>query len=1120
MRSLAGELEMVDGRDEHAAWALALRFQKEWNPRCVLDEYLDELPPGSAARRIAVVHLCQIDLELRWNQGQEPRADEYFGRLTRERGDDRVALMELIQSEYQHRREQFQRECGRIFDEREVLRKESARLLIESFCQGYPAYGEELAVELKRAFPIPPLAEPTERFQVLREYESGGLGVISLARDQELHRDVALKRIKAQNCDDPESRRRFLLEAETTGNLEHPGIVPVYGLGYDRDGSPFYAMRFIQGTRLKDEITRFHEATGKAQRGPGERTLELHKLLRRILDVCNTVSYAHSRGLVHRDLKPGNIMLGLYGETLVLDWGLVKVVGRRDSASAENQNSLSGLPLSDSDGTLIGTVLGTVVHMSPEQATGDLEAIGPASDVYSLGTILYCLLTGREPFEGKSEEILEKVKRGDYPLPREIDHSVPPALAAICKRAMALKPDDRYESVRALAEDVEHWLADEPVSAWHEPLKVQATRWARRNRAAVTGAAAAAFAGVMGLCTVLAVQTRAYTELKQANLNLQQANHQVQSARDRAENHLELALRAIEHFHLSVSQNLNVQNRPDLQSLRRELLEAPLKFYAELRSDLSADAEDRPEAALQYAQAIVGLAAITALVGSEPDAIAAYQDAIGVLERLSGSGQQPTVDRARLILAKAHANLALLEAGASKTARALASSERARDLYRRLVADHPANEAFQFGLAWADSEYGQNLRNELRNKEALAAYIQARDRVRALVDAHPATNEYRSLLALVLTKLGMLARVVDDQIAEAKQSYEEAVILFEDLIRDQPENVKYRRGLSLVSYNLGSLYGINLPGLKEAKDYLEKARDLQQALVTEHPSVGEYRHELAKTFGQIGAVFRYHVPPEESLASFERARELLDGLARDHPTITRYRGDLAMTQYNIGERLLVAKRPAEALVSFDQALKLSEPLILESPKNVLLKQQLFAVLTGRGAALAALKRFQESVEAYERAISVAREAYNGSASHLFRREVGGETITAHEELIKVWRALDQPEKALQVMCSACEFIEHFPSRQPSDWLSLAALYSQASGEIGRRSLILSAADAARQEAYAGRAIAALRRSIAGGYPVFDQLRTNPVFDSLRARADFQGLMMDLAMPVEPFGSKP
>ena len=227
-----------------------------------------------------------------------------------------------------------------------------------------------------------------------------------------------------------------------------------------------------------------------------------------------------------------------------------------------------------------------------------------------------------------------------------------------------------------------------------------------------------------------------------------------------------------------------------------------------------------------------------------------------------------------------------------------------------------------------------------------------------------------------------------------------------------------------------------------------------------------------------------------------------------------------MTQYHIGERQLVAKRPAEALMSFDQALTLSEPLILESPKNVLLKQQLFVVLNGRGSALAALKRFQESAESYEQAITVAREAYNGSSSNLFRREVAGETISAHEELIKIWRALKQPEKALQVMCSACKMIENLPSLAASDQMTLATLYSQASGEIGRRGPGLSVADAARQEAYAGRAIAALRRAKALGYASFDLWREDRVFDPLRGRADFQVLMMDLAMPVEPFGSKP
>ena len=165
------------------------------------------------------------------------------------------------------------------------------------------------------------------RFRILRPHAEGGLGEVYVARDEELHREVALKQIQDRHADDPTSRARFLLEAEITGGLEHPGIVPVYGLGSDADGRPFYAMRFIRGESLKEAIARFH-AADDPRRDPGERALALRQLLGRFVDVCNAVAYAHSRGVLHRDLKPGNIMLGPYGETLVVDWGLAKVVGR------------------------------------------------------------------------------------------------------------------------------------------------------------------------------------------------------------------------------------------------------------------------------------------------------------------------------------------------------------------------------------------------------------------------------------------------------------------------------------------------------------------------------------------------------------------------------------------------------------------------------------------------------------------------------------------------------------------------------------------------------------------------------------------------------------------------
>lgn len=376
------------------------------------------------------------------------------------------------------------------------------------------------------------------RFRILRPHARGGIGEVFVARDTELGREVALKEIQLDKSHDPEARARFTREAEITGGLEHPGIVPVYGLGTYPDGRPFYAMRFIRGNSLQDAIRAFHvespeghppAATAVAQASPHdnrksatEKNLELRRLLQRFIDVCEAIDYAHSRGVLHRDLKPGNIMLGRYGETLVVDWGLAKAGGEKIAHHHSNQSAAA--PSSDalpeplvatgsgdsSDPTQMGFVPGTPAYMSPEHALGRIDLIGPASDVFSLGATLYHLLTGRPPYAGTDAlEVHRLAQRGEFPRPRAVGRPIHPALEAICEKALRILPTERYASAKALADDVEHYLADEPVTALPESALARLSRWSRRHRQWVG-------AGTLALALIALVAGLAY--LREARL--------------------------------------------------------------------------------------------------------------------------------------------------------------------------------------------------------------------------------------------------------------------------------------------------------------------------------------------------------------------------------------------------------------------------------------------------------------------------------------------------------------------------------------------------------------------------------------------------------------------------
>ena len=348
------------------------------------------------------------------------------------------------------------------------------------------------------------------RFRILGKHRQGGLGEVLVALDRQLNREVAIKQVRSRWRGHAEARQRFIQEAEITGRLEHPGVVPVYAMGTWDDGRDYYAMRFIEGQTLRDAIDEFHADQREQQFNLGpitpqavkerSRDLRLRQLLHHFIDVCNTIEYAHSRRVLHRDIKPSNIMLGPYGETLVVDWGLAKLLDTPTESSMTMQFlKASCEDASDSSPTIIGGAVGTPQYMSPEQAAGDIEAIGIPTDLWLLGATLYHLLTGRPPHsESSLTELIASARAGVRERPRDVDPEVPAALEAICLKAMATYQRERYPSAAALAADVERWIADEPVMVYQDPLAVRAARWLRRHRAAAYSLAVAGLLIVIG----------------------------------------------------------------------------------------------------------------------------------------------------------------------------------------------------------------------------------------------------------------------------------------------------------------------------------------------------------------------------------------------------------------------------------------------------------------------------------------------------------------------------------------------------------------------------------------------------------------------------------------------
>lgn len=397
----------------------------------------------------------------------------------------------------------------------------------------------QAAAEIDESQIVPAVAEHPGRYEMIRDFAKGGMGKITLVHDTHLGRDIALKQLLQRNIL-PETRpgapttailtipiiARFLQEARVTGQLEHPSIIPVYELGYREDGSLYYTMKLIRGQSMHDVLKDCKDIRDRM------------KMLPHFLDLCQAISYAHSRGVIHRDLKPMNIMIGEFGETVVIDWGIAKVKGQDDIHAKGLQETVQAMRVSSAEATaktMYGQTIGSPYFMPAEQAMGRTDLIDERSDIYSLGAVLYVILTGQMPYQGNNvREFMGKVGQIEPKPVLELEPSAPRELAAVVKRAMALVPENRYQSARELTTEIEAFISGGMVSAYDYSLTEMIKRFYKKNKKVINTAAAAALillgSGVFYSISLKIARDRAVV----AEAEAREAQGEAETQRDRA----------------------------------------------------------------------------------------------------------------------------------------------------------------------------------------------------------------------------------------------------------------------------------------------------------------------------------------------------------------------------------------------------------------------------------------------------------------------------------------------------------------------------------------------------------------------------------------------------------
>jgi serine/threonine protein kinase/tetratricopeptide (TPR) repeat protein len=999
------------------------------------------------------------------------------------------------------------------------------RARVEGLLRAHDAAGSFLEQPLFAMAATVDTPVPAERpgtvigpYKLLQQLGEGGMGTVFMAEQTcPVQRKVALKIIKA-GMDSRQVIARFEAERQALALMDHPNIARVLDGGTTETGRPYFVMELVKGV----PITKFCD----------ERRLTPRQRLELFVPVCEAVQHAHHKGVIHRDLKPSNVLVALYdGRAVpkVIDFGVAKAAGPKLT-----ERTLF---------TEIGQVVGTLEYMSPEQAELNQLDIDTRSDVYSLGVLLYELLTGTTPLERRRLrqaallEVLRLIREEEPPRPstrlstteqipvvaanrgvepRKLSGLVRGELDWIVMKALEKDRNRRYDSATSLAQDVRRYLGDEPVQACPPSFGYRLRKRLRRHKGAVVLAAVlvcSLLAGTTGITVglfraldaeretgealdrVTAEQARTKAALGQVQTeqaNTKAALHRVTAEQAKFEAALLAAQNALDALGDDVVQTMFTR-QAELGEAEKAFLRKVIGFHETVTRQMG----DTPESQYLRAKGHYQVAFLRALLGEQEEAVAGYRRAVALLEPLAKNETKTVEYRERL--AACYHNLGILLTDIGRATEAESSFRSSLALHEELARDFPAERRHQAHVAGNYVDLAVHLKEQNKLPEAEAVSRKALEMLEPLA-AQQAEWQYTRMLARARSNHAQLFRL-RGRPEPAEEYYQQAIEAQRKLVAEFPTLHGLRRDLADSCTGLAIVSAILLKG-SQAEAAFGESLALRKKLAEDYPKIQQYRQELASVLHDFGLYWHHLAKYEQARSYYGQAADLQRALVAEAANVPRYQRELLRSLEHLGVLEWEDRQLPEAEKAWREAVNVGAKLVAAAPGPPEYRLALATVLGRLAAQQNRTGKFADAVELLQRArphvdaaLAAApkdrafRQCYRDLLITLAQSYLG---MRDHSRLVPVAEEL-----------ADCRF------DRATDAFIGASMLATCMQLAGNDAALSSERRQELTDDYARRALVLLRRAVADGFKGAAQLGVHPDLAPLRDRDDFRKFLAEI-----------